>query len=305
VSLTLRQVRYFIATAEIGQISQAAIHLNISQSAVTTAIKELEAMLGVLLFQRSAQGMNLTDAGRHFLNRAYVILRSVDDALNSPLPDVRASGLLRLAASYTVIGYFLPHHLQRLEHWHPDVTLEVHEQERSAIEQGLLEGRFDMAVVLTANLTHPDIVSETLFNSERRLWLPSHHALCERSAVSLADVAREPFILLTVDEAEQSAMRYWELAGERPRVRVRTSSVEAVRSMVANGSGVAILSDLVHRPWSLEGKRIETVTISDPVTPMSVGLAWHRERAFSPAMQALRNYFHDAFLAPQQLSARR
>jgi len=305
VSLTLRQVRYFVATAEIGQISQAAIHLNISQSAVTTAIKELEAMLGVLLFQRSPQGMNLTEAGRHFLNRAYVILRSVDDALNSPLPDVRASGLLRLAASYTVIGYFLPHHLQRLEHWHPDVTLQVHEQERSAIEQGLLDGRFDMAVVLTANLTHPDIVSETLFNSERRLWLPSHHPLCERSAVSLADVAREPFILLTVDEAEQSAMRYWEQAGQRPSVRVRTSSVEAVRSMVANGSGVAILSDLVHRPWSLEGKRIETVTISDPVTPMSVGLAWHRERAFSPAMQALRNYFHDAFLAPQQLSARR
>ncbi|BBH46520.1 LysR family transcriptional regulator [Pseudomonas sp. KU43P] len=305
MSLTLRQVRYFVATAEIGQISQAAIHLNISQSAVTTAIKELEAMLGVLLFQRSPQDMNLTDAGRHFLNRAYVILRSVDDALNSPLPDVRASGLLRLAASYTVIGYFLPHHLQRLEHWHPDVTLQVHEQERSTIEQGLLEGRFDMAVVLTANLTHPDIVSETLFNSERRLWLPSHHPLCERSAVSLADVAREPFILLTVDEAEQSAMRYWEQAGQRPSVRVRTSSVEAVRSMVANGSGVAILSDLVHRPWSLEGKRIETVTISDPVTPMSVGLAWHRERAFSPAMQALRNYFHDAFLAPQQLSARR
>jgi DNA-binding transcriptional LysR family regulator len=89
-------------------------------------------------------------------------------------------------------------------------------------------------------------------------------------------VACEPFILLTVDEAEQSAMRYWEQAGQRPSVRVRTSSVEAVRSMVANGSGVAILSDLVHRPWSLEGKRIETLTISDPVTPMSVGLAWHR-----------------------------
>ncbi|MEX5589812.1 LysR family transcriptional regulator [Pseudomonas urmiensis] len=305
MSLTLRQVRYFVATAEIGQISQAALHLNISQSAVTTAIKELEAMLGALLFQRSAQGMSLTDAGRHFLNRAYVILRSVDDALNSPLPDVRASGLLRLAASYTVIGYFLPHHLQRLEHWHPDVLIEVHEQERSAIEQGLLEGRFDMAVVLTANLTHPDIVSETLFNSERRLWLPSHHPLCERSAVSLADVAQQPYILLTVDEAEQSAMRYWQQAGQQPDVRVRTSSVEAVRSMVANGSGVAILSDLVHRPWSLEGKRIETVTISDQVTPMSVGLAWHRERELSPAMHALRSYFHAAFMAPQQHVARR
>lgn len=305
MSLTLRQVRYFVATAEIGQISQAAIHLNISQSAITTAIKELEALLGALLFQRSAQGMSLTEAGRHFLNRAYVILRSVDDALNSPLPDGRACGLLRLAASYTVIGYFLPHHLQRLEHWHPDVTLELYEQERSAIEHSLLDGRFDMAVVLTANLTHPDIVSETLFNSERRLWLPGQHPLCERSAVSLEDVAGEPFILLTVDEAEHSAMRYWKQAGQRPNVRVRTSSVEAVRSMVANGSGVAILSDLVHRPWSLEGKRIETLTISNPVPPMSVGLAWHRERAFSPAMQAVRNYFRDAFLAPQQLATRR
>ncbi|MCY1398872.1 HTH-type transcriptional regulator CynR [compost metagenome] len=305
MSLTLRQVRYFVATAEIGQISQAAIHLNISQSAVTTAIKELEALLGTLLFSRSAQGMTLTDAGRHFLNRAYVIQRSVDDALNSPLPDFRASGLLRVAASYTVIGYFLPHHLQRLDHWHPDVSIEVHEQERQAIEQGLLDNRYDMAVVLTANLTHPDIVSETLFSSERRLWLPSHHPLCERSAVTLADVAREPYILLTVDEAEHSAKRYWEQAGQQPSVRVRTSSVEAVRSMVANGSGVAILSDLVHRPWSLEGKRIETVSVTDPVTPMSVGLAWHRERAFTPAMQAFRDYFHDAFLTPQQLSARR
>ncbi|MBN7735710.1 LysR family transcriptional regulator, partial [Klebsiella pneumoniae] len=102
--------------------------------------------------------------------------------------------------------------------------------------QGLLDGQFDMAVVLTANLTHADIVSEILFNSERRLWLPSHHPLCERGAVSLADVAQEPYILLTVDEAEHSAMRYWEQAGQTPKVRLRTSSVEAVRSMVANGS---------------------------------------------------------------------
>lgn len=305
MSLTLRQIRYFVATAETGQISQAAIHLNISQSAITTAIKELEGLLGSLLFQRSAQGMSLTDAGRHFLNRAYVILRSVDDALNSPLPEASASGQLNLAASYTVLGYFLPHHLQRLEHWQPEVHIQVHERERQAIEEGLLQGEFDMAVVLTANLTHPDIFSETLFNSERRLWLPHQHPLCERPSVSLRDVAELPYISLTVDEAEHSAMRYWAKARQRPNIRVRTSSVEAVRSMVANGSGVAILSDLVHRPWSLEGKRIETRTLSDEVTPMSVGLAWHRERAFTPAMQALRDYFHGAFLAPQQQAARR
>lgn len=107
-------------------------------------------------------------------------------------------------------------------------------------------------MLLTGNLTEPGIAAETLFNSERRLWLPSRHPLGEK-ADGLADVAGEPYIMLTVDEAGQSALRYWQQSGHRPQVILHTSSVEAVRSMVANGSGVAILSDLVYRPWSLEG----------------------------------------------------
>ena len=105
------------------------------------------------------------------------------------------------------------------------------------------------------------------------------------------------FILLTVDEAEQSAMRYWEHAHQQPNVRVRTSSVEAVRSMVANGSGVALLSDMVYRPWSLEGRRIETVQLKDPIPPMNVGLAWRRGAEISPAMQVVRDYFRHAYMA--------
>ena len=146
MSLTLRQVRYFVATAEIGQISQAAIHLNISQSAVTTAIKELEAMLGVQLFVRSAQGMNLTDAGRHFLNRAYVIVRSVDDALNSPLPDYRAGGVLRVAASYTVLGYFLPALLARFKRSYPQVEIDLVDMDRQSIEAAVSNGDLDLGL---------------------------------------------------------------------------------------------------------------------------------------------------------------
>ncbi len=213
MALTLRQVRYFIATAEFGQISQAAIHLNISQSAVTSAIQELEGMLGVALFTRTAQGMNLTDSGRHFLNHAYSIQRSVDDALNSPQPDTRVDGTLKVAASYTVMGYFLPHHLQRLAQWYPELELQLFEDERASIERGLLDGRYDIAVLLTGNLTEPGIAAETLFNSERRLWLPSRHPLGEKADLGLADVAGEPYIMLTVDEAGQSAAL---LATERP-----------------------------------------------------------------------------------------
>lgn len=64
--LSLRQIKYFVAAAEIGQVSQAAIYLNISQSSVTTAIQELERILNAQLFVRTPQGMVLTDSGRHF-----------------------------------------------------------------------------------------------------------------------------------------------------------------------------------------------------------------------------------------------
>ncbi|MCL2893333.1 LysR family transcriptional regulator [Brenneria tiliae] len=303
--ITLRQVRYFVATAEMGQISQAAIHLNISQSAVTAAIQELENMLGKPLFLRSVHGMTLTENGSYFLNHAYSILRSVDDAMMVPLTDNRTKGALNMAASYTVMGYFLPFHLQRLAYGFPQVTINLNERERSDIEQGLIDRSLDISLVLTANLTHPEITAEKLFNSERRLWLPSRHPLCEKPQVSLADVAQEPFIMLTVDEADHSAMRYWELSGYRPRIMLRTSSVEAVRSMVANGLGVAILSDLVYRPWSLEGRRIETRSLQDVVHPMSVGLAWHRDAVFTPPMQAIREYFRSAFLTPQLNVSRR
>ncbi|MBW5466080.1 LysR family transcriptional regulator, partial [Pseudomonas aeruginosa] len=114
IALTLRQVRYFIATAEFGQISQAAIHLNISQSEVTSAIQELEGMRGVALFTRTAQGMNLTDSGRHFLNHAYSIQLSVDDELNSSHQVDRVEGHLKVTDSYTVIVYVCRRDLRRM-----------------------------------------------------------------------------------------------------------------------------------------------------------------------------------------------
>ncbi|MBJ7553837.1 LysR family transcriptional regulator [Marinomonas spartinae] len=305
MALTIRQLRYFVATAEIGQVSQAAIHLNISQSAVTTAIRDLEDLLGVELFLRSTQGVSLTDRGRHFLNHAYQVLRSVDEALNLPHTDDDAEGKVRLAASYTVQGYFLPYHLQRLSQWYPNIAMELFEYERVNIEARLADDSIDMAVVLTDNLTHPDIKSERLFVSERRLWMPSNHPFSRKTDLVLEDIVKEPFIMLTVDEADQSAMRYWKRKQLEPNIILRTSSVESVRSMVANGLGVAILSDLVYRPWSLEGRRIETRLLDDAVFPMSVGLAWRRDKVFTPAMSAIRDYFKQGFLMPQQNLSKR
>lgn len=242
--------------------------------------------------------MELTDAGRRFLSHAYTVLSAADEALRMPREATRVSGLLSIAATYTVLGYFLPHHLQRFTQRFPEIDVKVQERQREAIEEGLITGRHDIGVLLTANVTNSEITRETFFGSERRLWVPARHPLLSQSEVTLEHVAAEHYIMLTVDEAAYSSLRYWSQTPYQPKIRLRTSSVEAVRSMVANGLGVAILSDMVYRPWSLEGRRIETITPKERVPRMDVGLAWKCGVEHSPAMQAFRSYFRQLYMEP-------
>ena len=297
MSYNLRHLKYFIATAELGQVSRAAIELSVSQSAVTAAVRELEAILGTQLFVRSAQGMSLTDAGRRFLASGYEIVAKVDDSLRAA-DTIGLRGALTVAATYTVIGYFLPVHLERLGRVMPEVTLLVSEMSRQALETALLDNRIEIAVALTSNISHPELAKETLLSSPRRLWLPSRHRLTEREDLDLSDVADEPYVMLTVDEAAHTAMRYWGPTASSPNVVLRTSSIEAVRSM-ANGQGVSILSDMVYRPWSLEGRRIEVANLRVDIPPMDVGLVWRKDAPFTPIMTAFRDYFRGLFGTPQ------
>lgn len=298
MALSIRQLRYFVATAEYGQVSQAAISQNISQSAITAAIKELEQIVGVPLFARTAQGMELTSSGRQFLSHAYEILAKIDEAMQLNFINTDVEGELVVAATYTVIGYFLPMHIERIRRLFPKLRVQLYELNRESIEEGLLTNRYDLSVLLTSNILNPMITTETLLSSVRRLWVPAQHHLLRRKGVGLQEISQEPYIMLTVDEAAQSSLKYWSKTPYQPNVTLRTSSVEAVRSMVANNQGVAILSDMVYRPWSLEGRRIETINIQETVPAMDVGLAWRAGNALTPAMQAFRNYFQQAFGLP-------
>lgn len=291
---SLRKLRYFVAVAESGKVTQAAVDLNVSQSSITTGVREVEEELGVKLFDRQAQGMLLTREGTRFLQQVRHVFQAVDEAFDSTrVHSPTLTGRLELAMSYTVAGYFLPPLLAQFQRRYPGVEVHLHEASRPVIQSGLKSGTFDLAIMLVSNL-EPDTPLEThlLIRSPRRLWVGSHHPLLESRQVGLEDVAQEPYIMLNVDEAEQTALKYWAPSGLAPRTLFSTSSVEAVRSLVANGAGISILSDMVYRPWSLEGRRIEHIDLSTPIPTMDVGLAWDAGRGLTPTAQA----FHDALI---------
>lgn len=278
MALTLRQIRYFVAVAESGKITAAAASVGISPSAITEALKELESITGSRLVERHRKGVKLTYDGYRFLQHSRNILAAVLNATYAlAQTHTSFSGQLTVAASITVSGYFLPTPLARFQRMFPNIRVRLQEHSRRIIERKLINGQLDLAVMLVSNLRNrAEIVDETLVRSRRRLWMSANHPLLEAEKITLADVAKEPYVQLMIDEAQYTHQSFWVAHGLKPQVIFQTESIEAVRSIVSTGTGITILSDMVYRPWSLEGERIESREIADDIPSMDVGLAWRR-----------------------------
>ncbi|BEU27924.1 LysR family transcriptional regulator [Paraburkholderia sp. 22B1P] len=290
--LTLRQLRYFVAAAQTGQFSMAAANEHVSQSAITNAVLALETGLGTRLFERLPQGVTLTPDGQDFYNHARRVLDAARDAVHMPpFRSHEMRGTVRIAASYTVLGYFLPELLARFRATYPFIEFDLRDMEREDIERAVLDGDVEIGVVLLSNVEKLSrFGSQVLIRSRRQLWVAPTHPLAQVDAPSLKDIAAHPYILITVDEGEQSTLRYWKKKGLVPNIAFRTSSMEALRGLVAHGFGVTVLSDMVFRPWSLEGKRIDARPITDVVPQMDAGMIWPKGAQLSAPATALQQF---------------
>ncbi|MGS0940871.1 LysR substrate-binding domain-containing protein [Pseudomonas sp.] len=294
--ISMRQLRYFVAAATTGRFSQAALDVHVSQSAITSAVAQLEENLGVNLFERQPYGVALTAEGHRFLQHARHILDTLNDALKEPLfLSHTQEGVVRVGATYAVLGYFLPSLLARFKRSYPQVDIDLVDMDRPSIEQAVLEGRLDLGLIIVSNSDAIDRFEHyVLIRSRRQLWLASHHPLMTKPDITLKDVAEHAYILGTVEEGEASTQRYWQARGLEPRVAFRTSSMESVRGLVAHGFGVTILSDMVFRTWSLEGKKIEVRPLNDAVPPMELGLIWKPDTELPTAAEAFRQFLIQA-----------
>ncbi|RJF88682.1 LysR family transcriptional regulator [Oleomonas cavernae] len=294
MSFSLRQIQYFVAVAENGSVSRAAHQLSVSQSTITEAVQELERDLGLKLMERQARGVALTHKGHHFLRHATKILADVADARRALAEDrERVTGAIHVGVTSLVAGYVLSDLLARFRRAYPAVEVSAVEDNRDYLEHLLVNGELDVAVVVVVadRGDQGALQAEILEVSPYRLWLPLGHRLAAEAEISLAEIAQERQVALSIDEIEQTAEAYWRRHGGRPTVAFRTRSVEAVRSLVATGAGLAILPDLLYRPWSLEGDRIEARPIAEALPTVQVGIVWRRG---STLPQPARNFIEIA-----------
>jgi DNA-binding transcriptional LysR family regulator len=285
MAFSFRQIQYFVAAAENGAVSRAAHILSISQSTVAEAIRELEGDLGFPLFQRKSQGVELTLKGNQFLRHARKILADVAEARRLlSIDETTDVGSLALGVTPLVAGYVLAEILARFRRAFPAVRVSVIEDSRGYLEHLLINGELDV-IVAGSEKNSSALKIESVETSRYRIWLPAGHALAETEQVSVRELVGESLVLLNVDEIAEAAEQACRLAGVRPLVAVRTQSVEAARSLIATGAGVAILPDLAYRPWSLEGDRIEARGLTEAIPPVEVAVAWRRGAPLAPVAQ--------------------
>jgi DNA-binding transcriptional LysR family regulator len=278
----LHQLRYFVAVAREGSMTQAAASLFLAQPTLSIQIRKLEQEVGAKLFERLARRVVLTAAGEAFLEHAERALAEM------ALGRERVEEVVGLRKGRVAVGvlpsvgaYLLPPVLAAFRAEHPAVAVRLVEHDVSRdFEQLVQSGELDMAVTRMP-VTLAGLGSRTLVREPIVLFVPPGHPLQGRAGVALRELADEQFVCMRSGYGlRELADRLCAEAGLRPQVVIETGQLSIVHGMVRSGVGVALLPRL-----AASGAE-HTVPVTDPEARRELGVVWRRSALDSPPVAA-------------------
>ena len=289
--MELRQLRYVEAVATHRHFTRAAAAIWIAQPALSHQIKRLEQELGVELFERSRAGASPTAAGEAFLPRIRCALSELDAGrAEVALFTGLETGRVRLGAMQALGRLDLPRAIARFHQAHPAVEVTLSEESTTRMQQLVLDGQLDLAVV-ALDVGHPETLgARTLVKEPVLLALREDHPLADRAAVEFGRLRAEPFIFFRpgtgLRTTTESLARE---AGFAPRVAFETGNLDRLLDLVAEGLGVSLIpaSTATRAPAS-----IRALPLSPP-RDRTVGVVWRVGHTLAPAPRAMRELLID------------
>jgi len=296
----LRHLRYFVAVAEMENVSRAATQrLYVSQPSLSRQIRDLEEELGVQLLERRAKSVCLTEAGRAFLEKARAILKDTDNAVAT----VRALAGKRETELHIgdwplATGRIMPALLRAYQKAMPKVKVKLHDWPVEKNIAGVRESRLHLAIIIPPLKSNSldELNFEELLTLRVCLAVSSNHPFARKQSVSLADAVREPFIGLMLEEYprfQEYLAAIFASVNDKPRIVEEHDGWAGVFSAVDAGTGVAIVSDAFTYAF---GDRIKLLRITPEPKRVPIGILTRRGR-LSPAAEKFRDCAKDAFAA--------
>jgi DNA-binding transcriptional LysR family regulator len=275
--MELRQLQYFLAVAEELNFGRAAARLGIAQPPLSRQIRQLEQELGVELFSRTKRRVDLTEAGRVFLEEARQILSRVEQGVRVAQ---RAShgeiGRLVVgfegSSTYDVIPVALKVYRERF----PEVDLVVYAMTTEEQIQALLENRIDIGFVVSP-LNDKRLTIEIILREALILAIPESHPLVAREEVRVRELSSESFIMFQRHRGcglYDQVIALCQRAGFSPRVIQEADEMQVMLGFVAAGLGITLLSASVQQ-FQRPGVIYRTLQPSTP--KVALALAWRRD----------------------------
>ncbi|MBB2200485.1 LysR substrate-binding domain-containing protein [Gluconacetobacter tumulisoli] len=285
--MTLEQLRIFVAVAEREHVTRAAQALRLTQSAVSHAVTSLEQAFRVRLFSRVGRGIELTEAGRLFLDDARAVLAQAEGA-RLRLADLGAlrGGVLHIHASQTIASYWLPSRLNIFHARYPAVEIRLTIANTVEVCRAVHQGLATIGLV-EGEVGDPMLDSRTVARDQMVLVVAPHHPWVLKPPKRPAGLTRSTWILRESGSGTRSefeaALRHLGVAPIELRVAMELPSNEAVRAAVESGDAATVLSASVVA-GALEAGLLHRVPLDLPERRFA--LVWHRERAIGPSGEA-------------------
>ena len=284
--MELRHLRYFVAVAEMENVSRAALKLHVSQPGLSRQIRDLEDEIGFCLLERTAKSVRLTDAGRAFLDDARTLLQNADEAVRKARAVASAEPTeLNVGYSPTPVAEILPKVLRTFQQAMPNVHIRLYDWSNKDILDGIRDSRLQLGLIVPppkASALH-HVRYEELFDERVCVAVAPEHPFARRRAIPIAEVAAEPLIGLTREDYpnfyDYISIIFSKLK-QKPRVIEEHDSMSGIMSAVEAGTGVAVVVDFGYS----FGSRVKFLHITPEPKPISVGIVALKGR-LSPAAE--------------------
>lgn len=284
--MTLEQLRIFVAVAEREHLTRAAGALNLTPSAVSSAIRVLEDRYGIGLFHRTGRRIELTETGRAFLAEARAALARAGsaDLFLSEIGGLKR-GTMSIAASQTVAGYWLPPLLMHFHDAYPAIDIRMRGSNTEQVAEAVLDGRAELGFV-EGEIDHSALLQRLVARDRLVVVAPSGHPLAGRP-VTPDDLTAARWVLREPGSGTRSALTS-ALAAQglhegALNVVLSLPSNEAVRSAVLAGNALTAVSELVVKD-DLAAGRLARIAFDLPERAFHV--LRHKERYRSKASLA-------------------
>ncbi len=298
MNLSLRQLRYVVAAADSGHVTDAAKRLNVSQPSISSAIADLEAEIGVPIFIRHhARGVTLTPVGERVVNEARLLLKHAQDfAQNAVEHGDALKGEIAVGCFLTLAIRFMPGLLAGFAQKYPGITVRLQEGDQEEMISTMQAGRIELA--LAYSLAVPDeIDAQPLIDLPPYAIVSANHPLARRRSVSLKELGDEPFILLDLPYSRDYFFGLFRAVGLEPRIVFRSRSQELIRGLVAHGHGFAIQNAIPATTIAYDGNSIAVLALEETLPPTRIMTLRLKQYGVRPAVRAFQDYVHSAFSA--------